>query len=107
MLVGWNSAAEGSSADGVFTMATPEPELLATGKAALKEAVKEMQRMKEAARSAENAAAAQRLADLREVSKQNYAKRDADAQAERDRIMKIAEIDKWEKERQKDPNCVL
>ena len=64
-------------------------------------------RMMWAARTAENAAAAQRLAELRDLSKQNYAKRDAEAQAERDRIMEIAKIEKWEKERQKDPNCVL
>ena len=76
--------AAGSSdgaADGVFTMAEPDEVLLAEGKAALKAAVKEYRRMEEEARSVENAAAAEKLRDLREVSKQNYAKRDAAAQA--------------------------
>ena len=36
----------------------------------------------------------QQLADLQGLSKQNYAKRDAEAQAERDRMNKIAEIEK-------------
>lgn len=96
-----------AAADGVFTIEKPDATLLAAGKAALKEAVKEYRRLEEAARTAENAAAAQRLAELRELSKQNQAKQNAEAQAERERIMEIARIDKWEKERQKDPNCVL
>ena len=43
---------QGSSVagDGVFTMEKPDAELLAAGKAALKEAVKEYRRLEEAAR---------------------------------------------------------
>ena len=105
--IGFVEQGSSDAGDGVFTMEKPDAELLAAGKAALKEAVKEYRRLEEAARTAENAAAAQRLAELRDLSKQNYAKRDAEAQAERERIMEIAKIEKWEKERQKDPNCVL
>lgn len=100
---------EGSSGaeEAIFTVGQPDAELLLAAKAALKGAVKEYRRVEEAARVAENAACAQQLADLQELSKQNYAKRDAEAQVERERIMKIAEIEKWEKARQADPNCVL
>lgn len=105
--IGFVEQGSSDAADGVFTMEKPDAALLAAGKAALKAAVPEYRRLEEAARTAENAAAAKRLAELRELSKQNYAKRDAEDQAERERIMEIAKIEKWEKERQKDPNCVL
>ena len=105
--IGFVEQGSSSAEEAVFTVGKPDAELLAAAKTALKGAVKEYRRVEEAARVAENAAAAQRLADLRDLSKQNYAKRDADAQAERERIMKIAEIEKWEKQRQADPNCVL
>ena len=105
--VGFVEQGSSSADDALFTVAKVDAELLTAAKAALKGAVKEYRRMEEAARVAENAAAAQRLADLRELSKQNSAKRDAEAQAERERILKIAEIEKWEKQRQADPNSVL
>lgn len=105
--VGFVEQGSSDAADGVFTIEKPDTTLLAAGKAALKEAVKEHRRLEEAARTVENAAAAQKLAELRELSKQNSAKQTAQAQAEREHIMEIARIEKWEKERQKDPNCVL
>lgn len=100
---------EGTSGaeDAIFTLGQPDAELLVAAKAMLKAGVKEYRRREEAARVEENKACAKQLADLQELSKQNHAKRNAEAQAERDRMNKIAEIDKWEKARQADPNCVL
>ena len=100
---------EGTSGaeDAIFTLGQPDAELLVAAKAMLKAGVKEYRRREEAARVEENKACAKQLADLQALSKQNHAKRDAEAQAERDRMNKIAEIDKWEKARQADPNCVL
>lgn len=100
---------EGTSGaeDAIFTLGQPDAELLVAAKAMLKAGVKEYRRREEAARVEENKACAKQLADLQALSKQNHAKRNAEAQAERDRMNKIAEIDKWEKARQADPNCVL
>ena len=92
---------------GGFAGPAPDAELLVAAKAMLKAGVKEYRRREEAARVEENKACAKQLADSQELSKQNHAKRNAEAQAERDRMNKIAEIDKWEKARQADPNCVL
>ncbi len=105
--VGFVEEGTSGAEDAIFTLGQPDAELLLEAKTMLKAGVKEYRRREEAGRVAENAACAQQLADLQELSKQNYAKRDAEAQAERDRMNKIAEIEKWEKARQADPNCVL
>ena len=58
---------------------------------------------KEEARQQENAAAAQKLAKLKEVSRQNGADAAADAAVERERLLKGLQIDREDRERQKDP----
>ena len=72
--------------------------------AALKAAVKEFGAKVEAARVAENKAAAFKLAELKRVSAQNNSKRDAAAEAERRQIMEGMAADKAELERQRDPS---
>ena len=58
---------------------------------------------KEEARQRENVEAAQKLAELKEISKQNMAKQTAEQAAERERLLKGLQIDREDLERQKDP----
>jgi len=94
---------EGGSGEGsslVLPPAAESAEKIAAGKAALKAVLKQHTevavRRTEAERQAENAAAAQKLADLREVSKKNTATRDANAEAERQRLVAGIREDKDE-----------
>lgn len=87
-----------------LVLAAPDAEVLEAGKQALKAAVKEFGAKVEAARAAENKAAAFKLAELKRVSAQNNSKRDATAEAERRQIMEGMAADKAELERQRDPS---
>jgi stage V sporulation protein SpoVS len=88
--------------------ANADLELLNQAKAALKAVVKHRafvdQKESEAQRSAENAAAATKLAELRALSKQNMSKQTAQAENERQRILNGIQIDREDLVRQKDPN---
>ena len=75
----------------------------AAGKAALKAAVKQFSHVQEALRTAENEAAAQKLRDLRDLSKQNNSKRDAATAGEKDAIKAEIAAERFEWERQRDP----
>ena len=100
------SAAPSSSHNGASTFCLPEGadlEALERGKAALKEAVREYARRVEAMRSADDAAAAAKLSDLRALSKRNSAQRDGEARAERDSILAGVSIDRADWVRQRDP----
>lgn len=94
---------EGGSSDvgSLVLPALPDiAERMTAGKAALKAALKyhteQMVRATEEARSRENAAAAQKLADLRDVSKKNSAQRTAEEAAERQRLVEGIQGDKTE-----------
>ena len=95
---------EGAGDEAAFVL--PEAvgaEQLAAGKAALKAAVKQHAAQQEAKRSQENAAAAQKLRDLRDLSKQNNSKRDAATAGEKDAIKAEIAAERFEWERQRDP----
>ena len=88
-------------------MAAESAEVIANGKAALKAVLKyhteQQVRAADERRRVENEAAAQKLADLKAVSKKNTAKRDAAEEAERQRLREGLQIDKedqagWRKE---------
>ena len=83
-------------------------ELPTQAKAALKAVVKHRMQQKvregEAKRAAENAEAAQKLADLKAVSEKNLSKQTQEAAAERERILKGLQIDRDDLVRQRDPN---
>ena len=93
--------------DATFLLADPQSAPLVEAKAILKAVVKHRFEMdykaKEEARQQENAAAAQKLAKLKEVSRQNGADAAADAAVERERLLKGLQIDREDRERQKDP----
>jgi len=80
---------------------------LRKSKAMLKEIAKqrmdEEAKKREAIRVADNAAAAVKLADLEAISKQNQAKQTEVEEEERARLLKGIEIDREDRERQKDP----
>jgi len=80
---------------------------LRKSKAMLKEIAKqrmdEEAKKREAIRVADNAAAAVKLADLEAISKQNQAKQTEVEKEERARLLKGIEIDREDRERQKDP----
>ena len=95
---------EGAGDEAAFVL--PEAvgaEQLAAGKAALKAAVKQFSHVQEALRTAENEAAAQKLRDLRDLSKQNNSKRDAATAGEKDAIKAEIAAERFEWERQRDP----
>ena len=95
---------EGAGDEAAFVLpAAVGAEQLAAGKAALKAAVKQHAAQQEAKRSQENAAAAQKLRDLRDLSKQNNSKRDAATAGEKDAIKAEIAAERFEWERQRDP----
>lgn len=84
-------------------LTNPDPVLLQKGKIALKECVKAYAQRQEAARAAENAAAARKLAELKAVSKANRSKETEAARKEREvQLAKLA-ADRHDYERQRDP----
>lgn len=94
-----------STADGAEVLAlaaTADLEALDRGKAALKEAVREYSSREQARRTATDAAAAAKLDDLRQLSKQNNAKRDGEKGRDREAILKGLEIDREDWSRQRD-----
>ena len=96
---------QASSDDGaeVLTLAaTADLEALNRGKLALKDAVKEHSRREQAKRTAADAAAASKLDELRQLSKQNNAKRDGEKGREREAILKGLQIDREDWTRQRD-----
>ena len=95
---------EGAGDEAAFVLpAAVGAEQLAAGKAALKAAVKQFSHVQEALRTAENEAAAQKLRDLRDLSKQNNSKRDAATAGEKDAIKAEIAAERFEWERQRDP----
>ncbi len=93
--------------DAAFVLADPQSAPLGEAKSILKAVVKHRFAMdmkaKEEARQRENVEAAQKLAELKEISKQNMAKQTAEQAAERERLLKGLQIDREDLERQKDP----
>ena len=92
---------EGGSGEGgslVLKPANEKAEQIAAGKSALKAVLKHhtevITRAAEEERRKENEAAAQKLADLKAVSKKNTAQRDAAAEAERQRLLAGIKHDK-------------
>ena len=84
-------------------LTNPDPVLLQKGKIALKECVKAYAQRQEAARAAENAAAARKLAELKALSKANRSKETEAARKEREvQLAKLA-ADRHDYERQRDP----
>ena len=95
---------EGAGDEAAFVLpAAVGAEQIAAGKAALKAAVKQFSHVQEALRTAENEAAAQKLRDLRDLSKQNNSKRDAATAGEKDAIKAEIAAERFEWERQRDP----
>jgi|TARA_B100000524_G_scaffold336110_1_gene225784 predicted ATPase len=76
--------------------------LLGSAKAQLKESVRAFAIQEEKRRAAKDAAEADKLAQLRQLSKQNGAKRTAEAEQERQRLLKGIQIDHEDKARQAD-----
>jgi len=90
----------GSGEGGSLVLKAASAEVISQGKAALKATLAQhtdqMLREGDAKRSAENAAAAQQLADLRDLSKRNSSQRTAEQEAERNRLKAGIKMDKAE-----------
>ena len=93
--------------DAAFVLDEPAPSQLNEAKTTLKAVVKHRfaldLKAKEEARQQENAAAAGKLAQLKEVSKQNQAKQTELDSVERQRLLEGIQIDREDKVRQADP----
>jgi hypothetical protein len=103
---GFVEQGEGDDAALVLPDAVPA-EHLAAARAALKAVVRHRQadelRAREAARAADNAAAAQKLSDLKELSARNTAKQTAEQAAERERLRAGLALDRTDLVRDRDP----
>ena len=93
---------QASDDDALTLAAAADLEALNRGKVALKDAVKEYSRRAQERRTAADAAAASKLAELRQLSKQNNLKRDGDKEREREALLKGVQIDRADWERQRD-----
>ena len=102
--VGFTEEGDGDQAS--LTLLHIDLKLLEEGKLALKACVKEYARMQEELRRIENAAAAEKLAQLRDISKQNTAQRDQEQAAELLRQRELLKIDREDYVRQRDPTVL-
>lgn len=96
---------DGAGDEAALMLHTPDPEVLNAGKAALKALVKQHTQQYAAAvaeeRRLQNEAAAQKLAQLKEVSKKNTAASDSAAEAERQQLLAGIKCDHEENARWK------
>jgi len=106
--VGFVEEGEGTD-DAAFVLSAevaqsaPLTEAKAVLKAVVKHRFEVDMKAKEAARAQQNAEGARKLAELKEISKQNTAQVTAEQEAERQRLLKGLQIDREDRERQKDP----
>lgn len=90
---------EGSGDEAALVLPAKAPTaLLEQGKASLKQAVQQRAAQLDAERSKANADAAEKLAQLKAVSKANNSKRDAEAERERQRLLSGIALDNDENE---------
>jgi len=97
---------EQQDGEDVLILLNPDMKLLEEGKAALKASVKEYAKMQEEIRRRENEEAAEKLRQLKTVSKQNTAQRDEAQAAELERQRELFARDREDYYRQRDPTVL-